>query len=197
VTRPFLSGVTALESFWRIFLADLRTFRRYLLSDKDVTSVEYVRKGEADGRDVVHSNLLAQRRVSICDSLLRNQIQVQNKKLCFSTLKFTRILVQFQVLTAARMRMTLCWNVAPCYVVEIDRRYAGAYCICLSDDGGSNTLETSVSCYETKRRIIPEGCQSSSACRQDGALKYDSKVITIIIIIITITAAAAAETARL
>jgi hypothetical protein len=37
--------------------------------------------------------------------------------------------VRFQVLTAASMKMTLIWNVAPCNLVEVYRRFKGAYCL--------------------------------------------------------------------
>jgi hypothetical protein len=46
-------------------------------------------------------------------------------------------LVRFQVLTAMRMKMTVFWDVAPCSLVEINRRFRGAY---RPDDGGSNHL---------------------------------------------------------
>jgi hypothetical protein len=38
-------------------------------------------------------------------------------------------LVRFQVLTAANMKMTVFWHVAPCSLVGIHRRFRGAYCI--------------------------------------------------------------------
>jgi hypothetical protein len=48
------------------------------------------------------------------------------------------IRVSFQVLTAASMKMTLFWDVAPCSLVEIYRRFRRAYCPRnLPDDRGS------------------------------------------------------------
>jgi hypothetical protein len=37
--------------------------------------------------------------------------------------------VIFQILTAASMKMTVFWNVAPCSLVEIDRRFRDSYCL--------------------------------------------------------------------
>jgi hypothetical protein len=36
--------------------------------------------------------------------------------------------LRFQVLMAASMKVTVFWNVAPCSLIEIDRRFRGAYC---------------------------------------------------------------------
>jgi hypothetical protein len=62
--------------------------------------------------------------------------------------------VTFQVLTAASMKMTAFWDVAPRSLVEVDRRLRGAYCL----HQGDETSETSVYFYETTRRYIPESC---------------------------------------
>jgi hypothetical protein len=48
------------------------------------------------------------------------------EELCFFTVNHLRT---FQVLTAASMNMTVFWDVVPCSLVEIDRRFRGAYCI--------------------------------------------------------------------
>jgi hypothetical protein len=37
--------------------------------------------------------------------------------------------VRFQILTATSMKMTVFWDVAPCSLVDNDRRYRGAYCL--------------------------------------------------------------------
>jgi hypothetical protein len=37
--------------------------------------------------------------------------------------------MRFQVLTAASMKMTAVWNVAPCSLIEADRRIRGVYCL--------------------------------------------------------------------
>jgi hypothetical protein len=34
--------------------------------------------------------------------------------------------VKFQVLTAASMKMTAFWDIDPCSLVEVDRRFTGA-----------------------------------------------------------------------
>jgi hypothetical protein len=36
--------------------------------------------------------------------------------------------VRFQVLTAAGMKMMAFWAIAPCNIVEVYRRFRGAYC---------------------------------------------------------------------
>jgi hypothetical protein len=33
-----------------------------------------------------------------------------------------------RVLTAANMKMTAFWNIAPCSLVEVERRFSGIYC---------------------------------------------------------------------
>jgi hypothetical protein len=37
--------------------------------------------------------------------------------------------VRFQVLTAVSTKMRAFWNIAPCSLVEVDRRFRGAYCL--------------------------------------------------------------------
>jgi hypothetical protein len=44
------------------------------------------------------------------------------------------------------MKMTF-WDVAPCTLVEVDRRFGGAFCFLHQGDE-----------YEITRRNIPEGC---------------------------------------
>jgi hypothetical protein len=39
------------------------------------------------------------------------------------------IRVRFQVLTAASMKMTVFWDIAPCSLVEVYRRFRGACCL--------------------------------------------------------------------
>jgi hypothetical protein len=65
--------------------------------------------------------------------------------------------VRFQVLTAARMRMTVFRDVAPCSLVEIDRRFRGAYCLHNHrPDEAVSTSETSANFYEITGSYIPE-----------------------------------------
>jgi hypothetical protein len=52
---------------------------------------------------------------------------------------------------AASMKMTAFWDIEPCSLVEVDRRF-----IALTMEA-VNTSETSVNFYETTRRNIPEG----------------------------------------
>jgi hypothetical protein len=37
--------------------------------------------------------------------------------------------MSFQILTAANVKMTVCWDIAPCSRAETDRRFRGAYCV--------------------------------------------------------------------
>jgi hypothetical protein len=57
------------------------------------------------------------------------------------------------------MMMTAFWVVAPCSLVEADRRFRGVYSIVRSIlmIESVSTSETSVNFYETTRRNIPEG----------------------------------------
>jgi hypothetical protein len=55
-------------------------------------------------------------------------------------------LLRFQVLTAASMKMTVFWDVAPCSLVEISG----------PDDGAASTSKTSVNFYQTTQRNNPE-----------------------------------------
>jgi hypothetical protein len=50
--------------------------------------------------------------------------------------------VRSQVLTAASMKMTAFWDIALCSLVEVDRRFRGAYWLHphIIDDGGSKRL---------------------------------------------------------
>jgi hypothetical protein len=41
-----------------------------------------------------------------------------------------------QVITAARMKTTAFWDLAPCSPDEVDRRFRGAYCLHHQDDDG-------------------------------------------------------------
>jgi hypothetical protein len=42
-------------------------------------------------------------------------------------IKTGNFFVRFQIFTAASMKMTTFWDIAPCSLVEIDRRFSGAY----------------------------------------------------------------------
>jgi hypothetical protein len=75
-----------------------------------------------------------------------------------------RYFVKFQVLTVASMNIRAVWDIALCSLVEVDRRFGGAYC--LHHQGGESfiaqigavcTSETSVYSKETIWRYNPEG----------------------------------------
>jgi hypothetical protein len=51
--------------------------------------------------------------------------------------------------------MTVSWDVAPCRLVEVYRRFRGAYCLALIMEA-VRTSETSVNFYQTTRRYNRE-----------------------------------------
>jgi hypothetical protein len=78
---------------------------------------------------------------------------------CNKALKY----VGFQVLTAASMKSIAFREVALCSLVEVDRRFRGAYC--LHHQGGETvmmeavrTSETSVFLNEITQRYVSQGC---------------------------------------
>jgi hypothetical protein len=73
------------------------------------------------------------------------------------------MLVTFQVLTATSMMMAVFWNVAPCSLVDIDRRFRGAYRLNHQGDV-VNSSETSVSIYQSVRRNIPQDSNLQVKC---------------------------------
>jgi hypothetical protein len=56
--------------------------------------------------------------------------------------------------------MTAFWDTAPFSLVEVDRRFRGAYSLHHQD-------ETSVNFYETTKRNIPEGCHLRTLRREN------------------------------
>jgi hypothetical protein len=52
-----------------------------------------------------------------------------NKMKLFLPPEIKCVWVRFQVLTAASMKITIFWDVAPCSLVEVYRRFRGAYCL--------------------------------------------------------------------
>jgi hypothetical protein len=65
-------------------------------------------------------------------------------------------MVRFQVLTAASMKMTIFWDIAPCSLVEVtDVSKVLAAIIALMMEKTS-TSETSVNFYQSTRRNNPE-----------------------------------------
>jgi hypothetical protein len=55
------------------------------------------------------------------------------------------------------MKMRTLWDVAPCSLVGLDRRFRGAYCLHHQVYDSMHTLETSLYTSETTPRCIPEG----------------------------------------
>jgi hypothetical protein len=62
------------------------------------------------------------------------------------------------------MKMAVFWDIAPCSLVEVYRRFRGAFCLHHQGDESlitlmmeaASTCETSVNFYQTTRRINPE-----------------------------------------
>jgi hypothetical protein len=59
------------------------------------------------------------------------------------------VFVGYKVLTAASMKMTAFWDIEPCSLVGVDRRYRCVYCLHQSE-------ETSVYSKESTGRNIPK-----------------------------------------
>jgi hypothetical protein len=59
----------------------------------------------------------------------------------------------------ACMKMTAIWDIGPCSLVGVDRRFRGAYCLCHNPDEVLmevvRTSEMSVYSKETTRRYSP------------------------------------------
>jgi hypothetical protein len=52
--------------------------------------------------------------------------------------------MKFQLLTAASMKITVFWDVAPYSLVEVYRRFKGAYCLHHQGDRPVSTFRTEV-----------------------------------------------------
>jgi hypothetical protein len=63
--------------------------------------------------------------------------------------------------------MTVFWDVAPCSLVEIDRRFTGAYCLHYEGDEAVSTSETLINFYETTRCNIPEDSHHHTRSREN------------------------------
>jgi hypothetical protein len=77
-----------------------------------------------------------------------------NVKILVSDL-IIKIRLKIQVITAVNMKMRALWNIAPCSVLEVDRRFRGAYFI--GPQSNEFTSELSINFYKTARCSIPEG----------------------------------------
>jgi hypothetical protein len=68
-------------------------------------------------------------------------------------------IVRFQVFTAASMKMAAFWDVAPCSLVEVYRRFRRACYPIIALLEAASTSETSLNFYQTKWRYIPKDSQ--------------------------------------
>jgi hypothetical protein len=78
------------------------------------------------------------------------------------------------------MKIRAFWDEAPCSLVEIERRFRGAYCLHLQDDEcltmvAIRTTETSVYSNETTRRYIPEGSNLHTPRRCENLKSHNEK----------------------
>jgi hypothetical protein len=66
--------------------------------------------------------------------------------------------MKLQVLTG-RVSTTAIWSMAQCSLVEVGRRFRGAYCLHHQGEElqAVSTFETPVCCYEATRLHLPEG----------------------------------------
>jgi hypothetical protein len=72
---------------------------------------------------------------------------------------------KFQILTAASMKMAVFWNVAPCSLVEIDRRSTASYSVIMGRFIGLRGTTSPKDSYFYKRRTID--CKEE--CKQNRA----------------------------
>jgi hypothetical protein len=68
----------------------------------------------------------------------------------------------FKGLIILTMKITVFWDVAPCSLVEVDRRFRGAYFL-----HHQRIPETSVRFHETTRRSIPEDSHIHTGHREN------------------------------
>jgi hypothetical protein len=54
---------------------------------------------------------------------------IEQETICFLREAFENITkMRFEILTVTSMKMAVFWDVAPCSLIDIDRRFRGAYC---------------------------------------------------------------------
>jgi hypothetical protein len=90
------------------------------------------------------------------DCLRTQMIQTKPKWVLLYKIWLRYISVRCQVLTVAFMKMTAFCDIAPCSLVEIDRRFRSVYC--LHDAESVCTSETPFFFNETTQRFIQEAC---------------------------------------
>jgi hypothetical protein len=66
--------------------------------------------------------------------------------------------MRFHIFTATNNKTTAFLDITPCSVIEIYRRFRGAYCFHRLSDDEDSTSETSVYFYETTLRHIQGAC---------------------------------------
>jgi hypothetical protein len=72
--------------------------------------------------------------------------------------------------------MTIFWDIAPCSLVETDRRFRGAYCLHYQNDEMMEAVRTSqktINFYQTTRRNIPEDSHIHTRRRENLKFHQD------------------------
>jgi hypothetical protein len=80
-----------------------------------------------------------------------------------------------------QLKIKAFWDVAPCSLVGVDRRFRGAYCLAQMMNA-VRTSETSISCNETTRRYIPEGSNLNTRRRENLKSHKINQLISIIVV---------------
>jgi hypothetical protein len=84
------------------------------------------------------------------------------------------VIVRFQVLTAASMKMAVFWVVAPCSLVEVYRRFE----LIAQMMEAAWTSETPVNVYQTTQRNNPEDSHLNNRRRENLKYHLDSSLFT-------------------
>jgi hypothetical protein len=95
------------------------SFTDQVLADREKRLPSTGRKGHYNAEDGDSRPILL-RNVGIC---LQVHLALQSRRQNIDRL------VRFQVLTAASVKITVIWDFVSCSLVEVDRRFRGAYCL--------------------------------------------------------------------
>jgi hypothetical protein len=66
--------------------------------------------------------------------MVRSEMDRNGREVTVKLFQTAHYNVRFQVLMAASMKIRAFWDVAPCSLVGIDRRFRGAYCLHHQDE---------------------------------------------------------------
>jgi hypothetical protein len=82
-------------------------------------------------------------------------------------------MVRFQVLTAANMKMTVFWDVAPCSLVEVYRRFRGTYC--LNHQGDDRSIPTRLHGAISQKTVIIEEQMFARSWRLQYFVQHENR----------------------